>query len=237
MRALRLNQYLARCGLGSRRKVEALIVTGRVKLNGLVVSDLGCRVEEGDHVEVDGCSVHPLDKIYIVMNKPRGVVCAVEDRRYRTVLDLLPPQIRALRPFPVGRLDKESQGLLILTNDGDFCDAILHPRRGIIKTYEVTVDRDVPSESLDRLKGGVWSDGEILKPLMVSLMGPRTVRVDIQEGKKREVRRMMAALGFKVLSLLRRRIGKMELRRLRAGGICLFSVDDIWHHINVGGIV
>ncbi|MCX7828622.1 MAG: pseudouridine synthase [Thermanaerothrix sp.] len=234
---LRINQYLARCGLGSRRNVEALILSHRVSVNGEMVEDLSFKVQQGDLVMVDSKVVRPLESIYLVMNKPVGVVCAVRDPRYKTVLDLLPFRVRRLAPFPVGRLDKDSQGLLILTNDGDFCDSLLHPSRGIIKTYEVELDGEIRLDMLDRLRRGVWSEGELLKPVLVDRIGSNKIRVELQEGKKREIRRMVASLGLRVKLLLRRKIGKMELRHLPYDDFALFSKDDMWHHITVGGMV
>ncbi|EHM10142.1 pseudouridine synthase family protein [Thermanaerovibrio velox DSM 12556] len=234
---MRINQYLARCGIGSRRNVEHLILNHRVSVNGEIVEALSFKVQEGDLVMVDSKVVRPLESVYIVMNKPRGVVCAVRDPRCRTVLDILPFRIRQLAPFPVGRLDKDSQGLLILTNDGDFCDSLLHPSRGIIKTYEVDLDGEVRSDLLDRMRCGIWSEGEFLKPVSVDRIGRDKIRVELQEGKKREIRRMVASLGLRVRCLLRRKIGRMELRHLPYGGFALFSKDDMWHHITVGGMV
>lgn len=234
---LRINRYLARCGVGSRRSVEALVSSGRVAVNGTLVQDLAFSVEDGDLVTLDGAVLRPLESVYIVMNKPCGVVCAVRDSHYRTVLDLLPIHLRRLSPFPVGRLDRDSQGLLILTNDGDFCQRVLHPTGGIIKAYQVFLSGNIRGAAMERMRKGVWSDGEFLKPFKVEVIGPRMIWVELQEGKNREIRRMVASVGLEVVTLTRRRIGGMELRELPSGGFALFSLDEIWHHINVGGIV
>ena len=129
--AIRLNKYLASCGLASRRKAEEFVLSGRVALNGRVVRDLSTTVEETDTVTLDGKEVSPESRVYIVMNKPQGVVCAVEDRFDMTVIDVLPPAYSKFRLFPVGRLDKESEGLLVLTNDGDFAHFLMHPSSNI----------------------------------------------------------------------------------------------------------
>ena len=238
--SLRLNQYLARCGAGSRRKAEDLIRSGRVHLNGAVVTDLGVRVHPEDRVELDGTPVRPLDLLYLVMHKPRGVVSAVTDPRDRTVVDLLPPRHREAHPFPVGRLDRDSEGLLVLTNDGDFAQGLLHPREGIVKRYEVQLDRPLAEEHRRSMLEGLWSEGELLRPLAIrSLDQPdrRWFVFELVEGKKREIRRLAALHRYGVLRLIRRAVGQLELRRLEMGKVMELSRDALWRQILRGGIV
>lgn len=236
----RLNQYLARCGVASRRKAEALILGGRVRLNGCVVLDLAVRVQGEDRVEVDGEPVLPRVALYLVLHKPRGVLSAVEDRREQTVVDLLPSRFRPERPFPVGRLDKDSEGLLLLTNDGDFAQRLLHPSAGIVKSYEVQLDRPLAPEHRERMLEGLWSEGEFLRPLSIRSLGipdRRWTVFDLVEGKKREIRRLAALFEYGVLRLIRRRVGKLELRRLEPGVAQELSGEALWRQILSGGIV
>ena len=135
--SVRLNRYLAMCGAGARRKVEEFITGGRVKINGETVTEPGRQVFPGDKVEFDGGDMSPVKETYLIFNKPAGILSAVEDSRERTVIDILPPAMDKLRLFPVGRLDRESEGLIILTNDGMFSQELIHPRNGFTKTYDV----------------------------------------------------------------------------------------------------
>ena len=128
--SVRLNRYLAMCGAGARRKVEEYITAGRVKINGVTVNEPGRQVSPNDRVELDGAVVAPVEQRYLIFHKPKGVLCAVEDSRERTVIDILPPEMDRFRLFPVGRLDRDSEGLIILTNDGIFSQELIHPRNG-----------------------------------------------------------------------------------------------------------
>jgi 23S rRNA pseudouridine2605 synthase len=238
---MRLNRYLALCGFGSRRNVETLVSERRVRINGETIDSFSRLVLDDDMVEVDGHWAAPQDTIYLVINKPKGYVCAVRDSRTRTVIDLLPARYRRYRVFPVGRLDRDSEGLLILTNDGDFAQRTIHPGVGLEKEYEVLLDRPVDRRSLLTWREGVASEGEFLKPLGVVVLDRlpkgRWVSVTLSEGKKREIRRMACICGFSVQSLLRRRIGKMELGSLASGSIVEMSVHRLETMIREGGAV
>lgn len=235
---LRLNRYLALCGLGSRRRVEEeYIIPGRVTLNGCTVRNPAERVAPADRVFVDGRQVSPRETLYLVMNKPRGVVCAVRDPFSRTVLDLLPDDFRKEGLFPVGRLDKESEGLLILTNDGQFMQDLIHPSRGIRKSYDVLLDRLPSPREMELWRKGISFEGKRLVPVSVTPGNDTWLRIVLAEGVKREIRIMAIQHGFRVRRLIRRAIGGMNLCRLETGRWEERDRNDLWKLINEGGMV
>lgn len=238
---IRLNRYLALCGVGARRKVEEFITSGRVKINGEVVTEPGRQVADRDIVEFDGASLAMVTPTYLIFNKPAGIVSAVEDSRERTVIDILPPSMDHLRLFPVGRLDRDSEGLIILTNDGMFSQELIHPSAGISKTYEVELRRPLSEDLLIKWRGGLDIEGRILKPISVRRMdkSPKgsCFEVALAEGVKREIRLMARELGNDVRRLMRRRIGKLELRALPAGEFISVSKEELWRFIKKGKIV
>jgi len=238
---MRLNKYLALCGVGSRRKVEEFIFAGRVVCGGFLVTEPGYDVPEGQIVTVDDIEVRPEKKIYMVLHKPRGYICAVSDRNYPVILDLLPREYDYYRLFPVGRLDLQSEGLLMLTNDGDFSQEMIHPRAGITKEYEVLLDREPDVDEFKRLKEGAFFEGKKLVPVFVAKLSRepygRWFRFVLNEGVKREIRIIAEAAGLKVQVLFRRKIGKMELRRLKCGYAQEYSAEQLKHMIFHGGIV
>jgi 23S rRNA pseudouridine2605 synthase len=218
----RLQKALARAGLGSRRACEDLIRAGRVTVDGRVAS-LGDRVDPARaRVEVDGARV-PLDPglRYFALNKPPGVVTTARDPQRRPDVSAYLP--RGPRVFPVGRLDRETEGLLLLTNDGELANRLTHPRYGVEKEYLAEVD-GVPSDrALSRLVRGVRLEDGVARAraaVRVARTRGRTgVRLVMTEGRKREVRRMLAAVGFPVRRLVRVRVGPIRLGRLRPGGV------------------
>ena len=231
---IRLNRYLAACGLGARRKVEQLISDGRVMIDGVTESTLGRVLTEPCRVTVDGREISFSPHLYLVMNKPTGVLSAVEDKRERTVLDLLPERYRKLRPFPVGRLDKDSEGLLILTNDGDCAQQIIHPSAEIPRTYEVLIYPSLDAKQVAEWRTGVNIMGRRFTPLAVeALDGNRRCffRVVLREGIKREVRLMVKSFGSRVQSLRRVALGGLLLRDIPIGGFLEFSRDQLWNEI------
>lgn len=217
----RLQKYLASCGIASRRAAEQLISAGRVRVNGQVVAELGTRVEPTvDRVEVDGRLVAPPAKVYLALNKPPGVVTTTSDPLGRpTVLDLVP---RVGRLFPAGRLDADSEGLLLLTNDGELANRVMHPRYGCEKEYRALV-RGIPTvQALEQLRSGIELEEGRTAPARVAVDGTAEggwhwLRVTLREGRKRHVRRMLAAVGLTVERLQRVRIGPLELGSLPPG--------------------
>ncbi len=213
----RLQKVLARVGYGSRRTCEALIAEGRVSVNG-EVAVLGRRVEVGsDLVTVDGAPVGVMPGlVYYLLNKPAGVVTTADDPEGRpTVLDLVPSGTRV---FSVGRLDQQTEGLLILTNDGEFAQLLAHPRFGVEKEYLAEVSGTPGPGALRRLRQGVVLDtGETTAPARVAAVSPGVIRLVIHEGRNRQVRRMCDAVGHPVVRLVRTRIGPVTDRSLRPG--------------------
>lgn len=238
---MRLNKYLALCGVGSRRKVEEYIFAGRVTCGGFQVTTPGYDVTDGEVVAVDDVEVRPEKKIYMVLHKPRGYICAVSDRKYPVVLDLLPRRYDYCRLFPVGRLDLQSEGLIMLTNDGDFSQEIIHPRAGITKEYEVLLDRVPEPGELDMMKAGTVVGDRLVKPVSIDALNRsprgRWFRFVLNEGIKREIRIIAEAAQLKVQVLFRRKIGKMELRRLETGCACEYTADELRKMIMRGGTV
>ena len=238
---IRLNRYLAMCGAGARRKVEEFIADGRVRVNGEVVAEPGRQVAEGDVVTLDGRELSPVELTYLIFNKPKGILSAVEDSRERTVIDILPPSMDRLRLFPVGRLDRDSEGLLILTNDGMFSQQLIHPSGGFTKTYEVELRRPMDEPTLIRWTQGVTADGIFLKPLSVRRLARQPMRcwfeVVLGEGIKREIRQMARALGNDVRRLTRRKTGKPTPKTLPAGEFIQVDRETLWRYIKEGQTV
>jgi len=238
---VRLNRYLALCGVASRRRSEDIIRSGRVKVGNVTVTDPARDVSEEDQVSVDGNLVCFQKSVYLVMNKPKGYVCAVEDRFYPTVIGLVPPDLRAKRIYPVGRLDRQSEGLLVLTNDGDFCNSLIHPSAGYQKTYEVLLDRPLTEEELSYWRKGIPIDGRVVSPVSLRVMDKkpagRWVSIVLQEGLKREIRLMASYFSLSVNVLFRRKVGRMELRKLKSGEYCVVELQRLWRLIRQGGSV
>jgi pseudouridine synthase len=218
---IRLQKFLAEAGVASRRAAERLITEGRVTVNDGKVTELGTKVDEArDKIAVDGQPVRLRRKVYIVLNKPPGFICTRSDpEQRRTVMDLLPPEWGNL--YPVGRLDRESEGLLFLTNDGDFSLKLTHPRFGVRKKYLATVEGEVRRSVAGQLVQGVEHEGEQLKAerarVLMANHSHSLLELELAEGRNREVRRMLEACGFSVVRLQRVQIGKIRLGELRPG--------------------
>jgi len=214
----RLNKYLAHAGLGSRRQCEELIRAGRVMIDGAVVTELGTRVGPEQHVSVDGEPVRAEKFVYYVVNKPRGFLCTNHDPAGRPLALDLVPQI-AQRVYTVGRLDEDSEGLLLLTNDGDLAHRLMHPRFGVEKAYLVLVAGVPAPEDLKKLLDGVYlAEGHVKARHVKRLrkQGNSTwLRIVLAEGKNREIRRMLAKLDHKVLRLKRVAIGPVDIGNLQ----------------------
>ncbi len=213
----RLNRFLARRGVASRRAADELIAAGRVRVNG-AVAQVGARIDiNTDAVDVDGRPVRPElpAAVTLALNKPPGVLTTMSDpQRRRTVRDLV-PDIPGL--VPVGRLDSDSRGLLILTSDGELAHRIAHPRHGVHKTYQVTAAAPITDAQLQRLLDGVDLDDGRAEALEVRRMGPAAADVVMGEGRKRLVRRLFAAVGTEVADLCRTSVGPIMLGDLREG--------------------
>jgi 23S rRNA pseudouridine2605 synthase len=215
MSSVRLAKYLAHAGVASRRAAEELIAAGKVRVGGEVMTDPARDVEEADDVRVNGRPVAPEPREVWALNKPAGVVStASEPGSRRAVTDLVDSERRL---YPVGRLDADSTGLILLTNDGELANRLTHPRYGVPKTYRVRLTRPPSEADLDRLRRGVRLEDGPSAPAEVERRGDRDIEITIREGRKRQVRRMAEAVGNQVEALVRIRIGSLELGGLPRG--------------------
>ncbi|MCL2555786.1 MAG: rRNA pseudouridine synthase [Firmicutes bacterium] len=221
---MRINKYLASCGISSRRKSEELVVSGKVKINGRIIKDLSYLVKKTDLVTVDNKKVFLNEKhVYLMLNKPKGFVSTTNDDLGRkTVLDLA-PAFRDTRLFPIGRLDYETEGLLLLTTDGDLANKLMHPSHQISKTYVAKIEGEITEEEIKKLESGIVIDGIKTKKSKIRLAGFDTekkisrLEVIISEGRNRQVRKMFDALNKEVIFLKRTAIGSLQLGGVTRG--------------------
>jgi len=207
---MRLNRFLAAAGLGSRRHCDELIAAGRVTINGRVCTDFSAQPTERDHVKVDGKLVHSERRLDIMLHKPAGFVSTRQDVHVRnTIFDLLPQKFSRL--FSIGRLDAQSEGLLLLTNDGDLAQKLTHPGYKIDKEYEVTLDRAWDRELGPNLLNGIFLDGKRARIERLRSLTPTRLQVVLRQGINRQIRRMFEAVGYRVKHLVRIRIANLRL--------------------------
>jgi len=218
---IRLNKYLASAGIASRRKCDELIASGKVKVNGEIATKLGLRIDDdNDEVEYEGTIVYPVEKkIYLALNKPVGFVSTLKDEHDRkTVIDLLPIEERV---FPVGRLDYDSTGVLLLTNDGPLSHRLTHPSYEIEKTYYVLLDKIITARDLYHIEHGIILDGKKTHPCKASQVrvydNCSLLSISIHEGRNRQIRRMFEALEYEVQELDRIRFANIDLTGLKRG--------------------
>ncbi|MBA3881754.1 MAG: rRNA pseudouridine synthase [Chthoniobacterales bacterium] len=213
---MRLNRFLAAAGVGSRRHCDELIAGSRVTVNGRVCTDFSYEPAATDHVKVGNRMVRPQQQLHIVLNKPAGFVSTRSDPNARdTIFDLLPPHLPRL--FNVGRLDAQSEGLLVLTNDGDLAQRLTHPRYKVDKEYEVLLDHPWDAELAPKLLRGVMLDGQRARLERITAVKPTLMRVILRQGINRQVRRMFYEIGYEVKRLARTRIGNLRLHDLPRG--------------------
>jgi 23S rRNA pseudouridine2605 synthase len=230
--SIKLGHFMAKAGVASRRACEALIRSGEVAVNGKLVITPAERIDpKTDMVRYQGYNLSIPERVYYLLHKPKGYTCTASDpTAKRLAVDLLeiPP---GLRVFNVGRLDRDSEGLILFTNDGDFSDHIAHPRRGIDKEYVVHVQGDVNGKHLQRMEHGIRDRNELLKADKASLVRKRSngavIRIIISEGKNREVRRMCMGVGLQVRRLIRTRIGPLTMGKLNPGFNRPLTADEI----------
>lgn len=236
MKKVRLQKLLAELGFGSRRKCEEMIYEGRVKVNDKEVQDLPVFVDpQKDKIEVDGEPINikkKKEKIYLLMNKPKKILCTTRDERGRkTIMDLLPEELKTKRLYPVGRLDKDSQGLLILTNDGELTKIMTHPRYGVERVYRAEVEGKITGEHIEKLLKGIWlAEGKVrAKRAKIVKRGNKRsiIEVVLTEGKNRELRRMLARLKLPVKKLIRIKFGPIELKNVGIGKVRLLTKYEI----------
>jgi len=219
---MRINKFIAHAGVASRRKAEELIKRGLVTINGKVVTELATTVKSGDSVEIEGSPIYNEEKVYYLLNKPRGVISSVSDEKGRkTVLDLF-PHVKE-RIYPVGRLDWDTTGLILLTNDGDFTDAMIHPRNEIDKVYLARVKGIATKENLRPLTRGIVIDGKKTQPAHYTIIkvdpekNRSVVELTIHEGRNHQVKKMFESVGLLVDKLSRTSFGNLNLTSLRPG--------------------
>ncbi len=232
----RLQKVLARAGIGSRRTCERLIQEGRVTVNGEVRDTMPVMVDpEVDRIEVDGEKIKakPLKETYVLLNKPKGIVCTVKDELGRNnILSLLPDKlVRESRLFPVGRLDKDSQGLVLLTNDGELTKRLTHPRHNVPRIYKVTVNGRADGKLVERMTKGIWlSDGKA-RALRVKIIRRGTessvLEITLTEGKNRQIRRMLAKCNLSVKKLERIGLGTLQLKGVGQGKFRFLNTSEI----------
>ncbi len=210
---MRLDRFVSQCTALTRSQAVKAIREGRISVNGMIVKKPDQQVEEqGAEVQLDGNICRYQQYCYYILNKPSGILTASRDRNQKTVLDLFPSEIRKRGIFPVGRLDKDTSGLLLLTNDGPFAHRILSPKSGIKKRYYATVEGRLLEEDVQKFRAGlVLRDGSVCLPADLEILGPGEAFVTVQEGKYHQVRRMLAAVECPVLSLRRLSIGNLQL--------------------------
>lgn len=227
---VRLHKFLADCGFGSRRACEALINEGRVTVDGVTVTGQGRKIVPGNEdVCVDGRRVYPEGKVYIAFHKPRDVICTASDPEgRRTIFKYLDSVPR--RVYTVGRMDRQSEGLMLVTNDGALAHRLMHPRFHVEKTYRVWVDRPLTAEEMGALQVGIFSEGELLRAQRVRpfrAKGGPCYELVLREGRKRQIRRMLQEQGRKVRRLQRNRIGPLKLGSLPVGRWRYLAPDEV----------
>ncbi len=227
----RLQKFMSKCGIASRRKSEELIVEGKVKVNGKIITELGYKVSDNDYVEVEGKGISQEDKVYFLLYKPEGFITSTKDEKNRkTVLELIKTTKKI---FPVGRLDYDTSGILLLTNDGELANSLMHPRNDIEKFYSVKIRGIIKGEDIIKLSNGVVIDGEKTKKAKVKLKkydhNERKSYVDIiiTEGRNHQVKNMFASLGYEVLKLKRKKYAFLTLDGLKKGEYRPLTIKEV----------
>ncbi|WP_238916073.1 pseudouridine synthase [Clostridium sp. YIM B02555] len=227
----RLQKFMASCGVASRRKCEELILAGKVKVNGILVSEVGIKIDPAkDLVEYEGKVISKEEnKVYIMLNKPEGYISSVKDEKGRpTILDIVKVKERI---YPIGRLDYDSSGLLLLTNDGEIYNKIIHPRVELKKKYIAVVQGEISEKDINKFEIGIDIGGYITAPAELKILSYEkdlsTVEISIHEGKNRQIRKMCAALNHEVLSLKRIAIGDIKLGYLKRGEFRILNENEV----------
>ncbi len=226
---MRLQRYLASCGICSRRSSIEIIEAGRVKVNGRLVREKGFNINEfNDIIELDNKKIFPEKKIYIVLNKPPGYLCSHKDPwKRKTIYDIV--KINDIKLFSLGRLDYKSSGLIILTNDGDFANKVTHPSGNIIKKYYMESIDPIPDKLIEDFKRGIKIDDEIYKAVIIKKIFPNKLLIDLHEGKKREIRIVCKVYSVEINILRRISIGNLSMEKLKLneGEYRFYSLKDI----------
>ena len=234
----RLQKVIAEAGITSRRKAEELIIKGLVKVNGKVITELGTKVSDNDKIEVNDVLIEKEKKEYYLLNKPRGVITSTsDDKNRRTVVDLINTSARI---YPVGRLDYDTTGLLLLTNDGEFSNIIMHPKNEIDKVYMAKLEGIITVDAINRLKQGVEFEGVMLKASKVKLKkvdkvnNTCMVQITIHDGKNHQVKNMFKMVGYEVEKLKRERLAFFTLTNLNSGEYRKLTKEEVVKVYNLG---
>jgi 23S rRNA pseudouridine2605 synthase len=225
---MRLQKYLSMCGVASRRKSEDLIKQGKVKVNDKIITEMGFDISEDDSVIFNGKIIKPSEFVYIVMNKPAKVLCSHADTKNRKkIYDLIREPHSKL--FSLGRLDYYSAGIIIITNDGDFAQSIIHPSNNISKEYHVETTLDIPEKLIENFKKGIYIDSHIYKAVKINKISSRILTILLNEGKNREIRNVFDFFNIKIRMLERTAIGNLRLENLRIkeGEYIYLSLENI----------
>lgn len=227
----RLQKVIANSGYASRRKAEELIASGHVKVDGEIVKELGTKISKGQVIEIEGEVLKKEDKVYFLLNKPRGIITSTsDDKNRKTVIDLIETDKRI---YPVGRLDYDTTGALILTNDGELTNHLLHPSNNIDKVYIAKIEGIIKGEQIKRLENGVLIDGQKTSKARVKLKkydkktNTSILSITIHEGKNHQVKKMIETVGFRVIKLKREKIAFLDVKDLKSGEYRVLSIKEV----------
>lgn len=225
---MRLDKFLTECGLGSRREVKKLLDNGKVQVNGVIVKNPQTNIKEnGDIIEYEGNKLEYKEFRYYIMNKKAGYITATEDPKEKTVMELLPEWVIKKDLAPVGRLDKDTEGLLLFTNDGKLAHSLLSPKKHVDKTYYAKLEKEIGEEEIKKLENGVDIGGYITQLAKAKIVGEKEIELIIREGKFHQVKKMLEAVNNKVIYLKRLTFGKLELRNMELGEVIEIELKDI----------
>lgn len=225
---MRLDKFLTECGLGSRKEVKKILDNGKIKVNDIIIKNPQTNIKENiDKIEFNNIKLEYKEFRYYIMNKKSGYITATEDPREKTVMELLPEWVIKKDLAPVGRLDKDTEGLLLFTNDGKLSHSLLSPKKHVDKTYLVKLEKEINSDDLKKLEEGVDIGGYITQPAKSKFINDKEIELTIREGKFHQVKKMLEAVGNKVIYLKRLTFGKLELTDLKLGEVKEVELKDI----------
>lgn len=225
---MRLDKFLTECGLGSRKEVKKLLDNGKIRVNDAIIKNPQTNIKENvDKIEFEGKILEYKEFRYYIMNKKSGYITATEDPREKTVMELLPDWVIKKDLAPVGRLDKDTEGLLLFTNDGKLAHSLLSPKKHVDKTYYAQLEKKIGEEEIKRLEEGVDIGGYLTQPAKVKKIGDKEIELTIREGKFHQVKKMLEAVNNKVIYLKRLTFGKLELNNMELGEVREINLEDI----------
>lgn len=225
---MRLDKFLTECGLGSRKEVKKLLDIGKIRVNGTIIKNPQTNIKESiDKVEYEEKVLEYREFRYYIMNKKGGYITATEDPKEKTVMELLPNWVIIKDLAPVGRLDKDTEGLLLFTNDGKLAHSLLSPKKHVDKTYYAQLEKEIGQEDIKRLEEGVDIGGYITQPAKAKIIGEKEIELTISEGKFHQVKKMLEAVNNKVIYLKRLTFGKLELKDMELGEVREINLEDI----------